>query len=105
MGTEITLDIGGMTISWSKNDRGHDHGFLFQSADRKRFPSEDVDHVEGAHDEFEEEEEMGLRRPLRTVVPRLELLGYTIAAAKFDYDEMARRRIVIRTARRRPLNS
>lgn len=31
MATEITLDIGGMTVAWVRNDRGPDHGFLFQS--------------------------------------------------------------------------
>ena len=90
MGTEITLDIGGMTITWSKNDRGHDHGFLFQSADRKRFHCDVADYEEGGSDAAKVAEmEIGFTRPLRTVVPRLELLGYTIAAAKVDYDEMA----------------
>jgi hypothetical protein len=88
MGTEISLDIGGMSISWAKNHRGPDHGFLFQPADRKRIRAEpenekDGDEPRAAH------MEMGFSRPLRTVLPRLELLGYTIAAAQDEYGEMA----------------
>jgi hypothetical protein len=90
MGTQITLDIGGMTVSWAKNDRGTDHGFLFQSADKKRIRSEPVDDKGAVADEEGAESEVGFARPLRTVVPRLELLGYTIAAAKVDYDDMAK---------------
>ena len=40
MGTEISLDIGGLSIDWSKNARGADHGALFQEVDRKRLRSD-----------------------------------------------------------------
>lgn len=43
MGTEISLDVGGLSVAWSKNHRGTDHGFLFQSADRRRVPSDEGD--------------------------------------------------------------
>lgn len=88
MGTEITLDIGGMTISWAKNHRGPDHGFLFQSGDRKRIHSEVIEDEEEP-DETDPEREIGFTRALQTVVPRLELLGYTLPAAKTEYAEMA----------------
>lgn len=42
LGTEISLDIGGLSISWSKNMRGPDHGFLFQPSDLQRFRSSQV---------------------------------------------------------------
>lgn len=90
MGTEISLDIGGMSISWAKNDRGIDHGFLFQPSDRKRLRSQLVDYEEAEVDEpYVAEMEIGFTRPLRAVLPRLELLGYTMAAAEDDYAKMA----------------
>ena len=76
MGTEISLDIGGMSIEWSKNARGADHGALFQEVDRKRLRSDQIDYgyfAESAEDPGRME--MALARPLRDVVPRLELLG------------------------------
>ncbi|MEA2839873.1 MAG: hypothetical protein QOF41_1203 [Methylobacteriaceae bacterium] len=90
MGTEISLDIGGMSISWAKNDRGTDHGCLFQPSDRKRFPSQLIDYEEGRPDESDlAEMEIGFTRPLGAVLPRLELLGYTVAAAQDEYAAMA----------------
>ena len=44
MGTEISLDIAGLSVDWSKNHRGADHGFLFQSDDRGRIPWDDDVH-------------------------------------------------------------
>ena len=44
MGTEISLDVAGLSVDWSKNSRGVDHGFLFQSDDRRRIPWENDDH-------------------------------------------------------------
>lgn len=90
MGTEITLDIGGMSIVFAKNDRGPDHGFLFQSHDRQRRRSEQID-----YDAVEADDpdlplmEMGFARPLRDVWPRLELLGYTMAAIEAEYVRVA----------------
>ena len=54
MGTEISLDIGGLTISWSKNRRGIDHGFLFQPGDLQRCRSQQMDYdVVGVGDDPE----------------------------------------------------
>jgi len=39
VGTEITLEVGGLTLDWCKNSRGLDHGMLFQAKDRKRIHS------------------------------------------------------------------
>ena len=86
MGTEISLDIAGLSVDWSRNRRGIDHGFLFQSGDRRRVPWEDDDHDD---DPDRSLEEMAFIRPLRTVLPRLELLGYTLATAKVDYERVA----------------
>lgn len=90
MGTEISLDIGGMSIAWSKNHRGIDHGFLFQPADRRRVPfDEDEKQAEDDNPDIALME-MTLIRTLRSALPRLELLGHTLAAVKADYERVAR---------------
>src|SRR5271168_1582963 len=87
MGTVITLSLGGIDIDWAKNHRGTDHGSLFQPADRKTKPSDQVD-----YDYFKEsgedpsDMERAFVRPLKSVVPRLELLGFTIEAVRKLYD-------------------
>lgn len=88
MGTEITLDIGGITLTYSKNHIGIDHGTLFQEKDRKRCKSDQIN-----YDYFEEndedpiEMEMAFIRPLGEIAPRLELLGFTLDAAKHEYEK------------------
>ena len=86
MGTEISLDVAGLTVDWSKNQLGADHGFLFQSEDRRRVAPEDED-CGGEH--HEPLQEMAFIRPLSKVLPRLELLGHTLATARFEYDGAA----------------
>lgn len=87
MGTEITLDIGGMSVSWAKNHRGSDHGFLFQTGDLQRIKSNQInyDAVEDGDPELEESER-GFARSLAATVPRLELLGHTVASAQSEYE-------------------
>lgn len=89
MGTEISLDIAGLSVDWSKNRRGVDHGFLFQSDDRRRVPWADDDDDDDDDDPDRLLMEMAFTRPLRTVLPRLELLGHTLATAKVDYERVA----------------
>ena len=86
MGTEISLNVAGLSVDWSKNSRGVDHGFLFQSDDRRRVPWEDDDHED---DPDRPLMEMAFIRPLRSVLPRMELLGHTLATAKVDYERGA----------------
>lgn len=86
MGTEISLDIAGLSVTLSKNRRGADHGFLFQSEDRRRVPWEDEDHDDNPDQLLME---MAFVRPLRTVLPRLELLGHTLATARANYNRVA----------------
>ncbi|MCS3479356.1 hypothetical protein M2212_006202 [Bradyrhizobium elkanii] len=90
MGTEITLDVGGVSITYSKNHRGIDHGSLFQEQDRKPVKSEQLDY------EYYESEgddptsaEMALARPLKDVVPRLELLGFNLDRVRREYEGVA----------------
>lgn len=91
MGTIIDLTVGGISVDWSKNSRGTDHGALFQEPDRKRMRSEQID-----YDYFERNElgpgemEMAFSRPLRTVVPRLELLGFRLDTVRQAYETHAK---------------
>ena len=79
MATEITLDVGGLSVTYAKNDRGMDHGSLFQERDRKPVRSDQLD-----YDYYEREgedptsAEMAFERPLKDIVPRLELLGFNL---------------------------
>jgi hypothetical protein len=86
VGTEITLDVAGLTLDYSKNFVGSDHGALFQSMDRKRIRSEQIDY-EYCEENGEDPApmEMGFTRKLKDVLPRLEFLGYTIERARKDY--------------------
>ncbi|MBZ4329651.1 HEPN/Toprim-associated domain-containing protein [Corallococcus sp. AS-1-12] len=90
MGTLITLDVGGITLTHSKNSRGTDHGSLFQEQDRKATHSDQIN-----YEYFKETGksptpmEMALSRTLRDVIPRIELLGFTLESAKREYEEIA----------------
>ena len=82
MGTEISLNVGGISLAWSKNTRGMDHGALYQELDRKRLRSgESLDDGEDAS-----LWEMAFTRPLLSVVPRLEMLGFRLDAVRQAYE-------------------
>lgn len=91
MGTEITLDVAGVAVTYSKNHRGIDHGSIFQELDRKTVKSDQLD-----YDWYEQEgedpapSEMAFTRPLKDVVPRLELLGFNLMRVQREYDAVAR---------------
>lgn len=80
MGTEIRLEINGLTVDWSKNQRGVDHGALFQEKDRKSIYESHI-----YNDETFESNEMAFSRSLKEVLPRLELLGFTLEKVKQEY--------------------
>jgi len=44
VGTGITLEVGGMEITCSKNHMGIDHGSLFQESDRKPLRSDQLNY-------------------------------------------------------------
>jgi HEPN/Toprim N-terminal domain 1 len=89
VGTEITLDVGGMSITYSKNHLGFDHGSLFQESDRRPIRSDQLD-----YDYFERENEdptsaeMAFVRPLKDIVPRLELLGFNLDRVEREYESI-----------------
>jgi hypothetical protein len=87
LGTEITLEMGGLALTYSKNQVGWDHGMLFQGHDRQRVRSDQINYEWHAeHQEDPAPMEMAFSRPLRKVVPRIELLGFTLDFAKTEYD-------------------
>ncbi|MDD5410922.1 MAG: HEPN/Toprim-associated domain-containing protein [Methylobacter sp.] len=86
MGTEITLKVGGLDLDWSKNSRGTDHGMLFQERDRKRIHCDQIDYdYFNQNNEDPGPMEMGFCKPLREVIPRLELLGFTLDKVWREY--------------------
>jgi hypothetical protein len=90
VGTEITLDVGGLTLTYSKNSRGIDHGSLYQEKDRKRLRTKQIDYDYFAeHAEDPGPIEMAFSRPLKEVVPRLELLGFTLERVRSEYERSA----------------
>lgn len=92
MGTEITLDVGGVSITYSKNHRGTDHGSLFQEQDRKPIKSDQIN-----YDYYESEgedrtlAEIAFVRPLKDVLPRLELLGFNLDRVRREYEYVTER--------------
>jgi len=87
LGTQITLELAEMTLTYSKNHMGQDHGCLYQEGDRKRLRSDQVD-----YDYFEKTKEdpalmeMAFARKLKDILPRLNLIGFTREQAKFSYE-------------------
>jgi hypothetical protein len=84
LGTSIELTIGGISLTYSKNSMGADHGFLFQKGDQARRPSDQIGYEYYA-DHPEEDlaaAEAAFVRPLARVLPRLNLLGYTFDTAR-----------------------
>lgn len=81
MGTMIEFRLGKLSVDWGKNEIYTDHLSLFQEQDIRQVISPD------AKDDSDEHEHT-LARPLRDVVPRLKLLGYTLLTAKQEYESL-----------------
>src|SRR5580700_5129470 len=77
VGTEIRLDVEKVSLTYSKNHPGMDHGSLYQEPDRGRISCDQLDYdYYKDHGEDPKAAEMAFTRPLKDVVPRLELLGF-----------------------------
>ena len=90
MGTEISLDVGGVSLISSKNHIGIDHGALFQEQDRKPFRSDQINYnyyTKTAEDPTAGE--MAFTRPLKDVAQRLELLGFNLNRVRREYETVA----------------
>lgn len=89
MGTTIELTIEGISLDGAKNHMGNDYGFLFQEGDSTRSRSDQLncEYLETQHDdEHIAELEEAFARPLSRVLPRLNLLGSSLNAARTEYD-------------------
>ena len=78
MGSMISLSVGQIDIDYGKNEFFLNHAHLFQAGDRGVNEYDYVNDDGSPHVEVRE----ALRRPLSRVVPRLELLGYTLPACE-----------------------
>nr|WP_108520310.1 HEPN/Toprim-associated domain-containing protein [Bradyrhizobium algeriense] len=92
MGTEIRLTIGHVSLDYAKNDMGNDYGFLFQVGDLTRRRSDAINY-DYYKDNPEEENDLAAHeaafaRPLKRVLPRLQLLGYTLDKARQEYQAL-----------------
>lgn len=79
MGTTIEFRLGNLSVDWGRNEFYTDHLSLFQEQDVRKVISPEA--ADGS-----DEQEHTLTRPLREVVPRLKLLGYSLPAARAEYD-------------------
>jgi hypothetical protein len=92
MGTSIELCIGNVSLSYSKNSMGEDYGLLFQKGDLFRRKSDSInynyyeEHTE-EKEELAEAEEL-FARTLSRILPRLEILGFTLEAARIEYQSV-----------------
>ena len=90
MGTEIALEVGEITVDWSKNCRGADHGALFQEDDRKRLRSEQADYECLESDDLNlAVMELGFKKRLGDVCARLELMGFNLGSIEQEYHRVA----------------
>ena len=72
-----------MSVTYSKNHRGIDHGSIFQEQDRKAIKSDQLDYDWHAKEgEDPTLSEMAFTRPLKHVVRRLELLGFNLECVR-----------------------
>ena len=90
MGTEISLDVGGVTVDCAKNHRGANHGALFQTNDLKRIHSSQINYDSLDNEDPElAEMERGFAKNLGDVVPRIELLGFGLERIENEYNCVA----------------
>lgn len=81
MGSMIYLSVGRLEVDWGKNYGFNDHSALFQPGDLRRVA---YHYAEGVV-----QRKPGLSRPLREVIPRLDLLGHTLAVAQMEFEALA----------------
>src|SRR5712692_5979817 len=94
MGSIISLSVGNLEIDCGKNSSFFNHSILFQPDDIR-----DVDYFYAADDDEESnpngytlmaEQKEGYSKPLQDVLPRLELLGFTLNGVEQLYSAFVR---------------
>ena len=93
MGSMIHLSVGRLEIDWGKNTSFSDHSQLFQPCDLAQVPYYYVDKDDPYQDDggdFEynliTEFKDGLSKPLDQVMERVDLLGYTMNHARWEFE-------------------
>jgi HEPN/Toprim N-terminal domain 1 len=81
MGSFITLGIERLEVDWAKNSIARNHSRLFLPNDLKNVTYYYADEVT--------EQKRGYARSLRSVLKRLELLGYTVEGYREIYNDLA----------------
>ncbi len=88
--------VGRLEIDWGKNSGFIDHSPLYQPTDLVQVPYYYVDE-ENPHKEGGREDEYNLiaykdglsSKPLGEVIERIDLLGYTMAYARLEFDYLS----------------
>ena len=88
MGTTISLRVAGTDIDWAKNGPGENHGPVFQEQDRTRLRSERLDYDLVDSNDPLALQEMAFANSLSRLVPRLELLGFTLDRVETEYSQV-----------------
>lgn len=84
MGSVIRLGVGNLEVDWGKNWNFIDHCPVFQPEDIGEAEYFYIDDKRGMISEKRE----AYRKPLRDVLPRLELLGHTLTTACQEYESL-----------------
>ncbi|HUN26899.1 MAG TPA: HEPN/Toprim-associated domain-containing protein [Steroidobacteraceae bacterium] len=84
MGSMVHLALGPFEVDWGKNNSLRLHGEIFQSGDVTLVPDVYV----GESDQHITEMQQGTSKPLEKVLPRLELLGYTLESSRAEFDSL-----------------
>lgn len=83
MGSMITLGIGKMELDWGKNNMFHNHYCLFQKEDIKMVPY--------YYSDDDIEYRKGLSKNIKSVMRRLDLLGYSLHDIEEIFNEDLKR--------------
>ena len=84
VGSIITLGLESLELDWGKNSYYHNHSRLFLPSDVAQAQYHYVDHDT---EQTIVEEKPAFVRPLRSVLRRLELLGYTLTGCRRAFEE------------------
>ncbi|MCU0093713.1 HEPN/Toprim-associated domain-containing protein [Pseudomonas koreensis] len=87
MSTPITLSVADLNLTYNTGHMGMDHGMLFQEKDRRHRRHRDIDYDEASSSRDLQQMDLCFCRNLGSMVSRLELLGYTLAAVRSEYDK------------------
>jgi hypothetical protein len=86
MGSMVYLKIGNLEVDWGKNNVLTLHGAIFQKGD--------VTPVQDTYVTADGEQVMcmqnGASRDLRTIVPRLKLMGYSLEAIRDEFESLCK---------------